>query len=85
MTIQITDQRAQAVLDLAPHVECVAATPTLRIYAVPSRTEQEPRIVRVWPRTGACRCDCPAGIHQKACVHIAAVLLRRKEVHSRAS
>lgn len=79
--IDATDLRARAVLALAPRVECVAATTGLRVYAVPSRTEDGPRLVRVFGN-GAARCDCKAGQHQRACVHVAATLLARSRSDS---
>lgn len=72
-----TERRLSAVLTLAAKVRRVWVEERLRIYAVPSQSEPVDRLVRLWPN-GAMDCDCPGGVHNRACIHCAAVLLARQ-------
>ena len=72
----MTRDRAATVLALTPQVELVASSPTMRVYAVPSQSEPTVRLVRVYP-SGRMACDCPGGVHYRACVHCGAVVLAR--------
>jgi uncharacterized Zn finger protein len=51
------------------------------VYAVPSLTTDDFYLVTDLTRLGlgqGLRCDCPAGVHNQACSHRTAVVLRRQ-------
>ena len=67
---------------LADRVECVAWKDGAgAVYAVPSLTTDDFYVVVDLGRLGigqGLRCDCVAGIHNRACSHRTAVVLRRQ-------
>ena len=74
-------------LQLVDKVECVAWKAGAGVvYAVPSLTTDDFHVVTDLTRLGlgqGLRCDCPAGLHNQACSHRTAVVLRRQRAQQR--